>query len=338
MRRGREKEGTAGAAARSKRKMERGRGQRGGGRARRERGLGPRRRPPGPRGPPRGWRGQGVGAWAGRAGSGPGPAARGPRCAGAPGGVGRGRSQAGPRPPAGGPGGGERVAPRGWPRPSPAARPRAPPPPDRPSVARRPSVVRSFSPVSAPLAAQASHRVALRVREGPGRGARLLARTIRVPRAGAGRGSLPPSVAGVCAFRRPSRGHCPKAAEQSAAMPLPVEAVAAAAAAAEDAHWRSERSPRRRGRAHVARRARRLQHPRPSADRVHPGEGHRAGVATAPATRDSKPTALQRPQLCEPPLLAAGRQLRQSGALGSPREVQPSLGGGFNRRTVPPVN
>lgn len=277
MRRGREKEGAAGAAARSKRKMERGRGQRRGRRARRERGLGPRRRAqPGHRGPPRAWRGRrcrGVGAWAGRARSGPGPAARGlrsprrPRCAGAPGGVCRGRSRAGPRLRAGGPGGGERAAPRGWPWPSSSARPRrAPPPQDLPSVARRPSVVRSFSPVSAPLAAQSSHRVSLWVRGGPGRGARLLARTIRVLRAGAGCGWLLRAWRGVCAFRRPSRGHCSKAAEKSAAMPLPVEAVAVAAAA-EDAHWRSERSPRRRG-------------PRPRS----------APRAQAPAPRDPPPT------------------------------------------------
>lgn len=169
MRRGPEKEGAVGAATRSKRKMERGRGQRRRRRARRERGPGPSRRrrccrraQSGRRGPPPGWRGlrrRGAGARARRARPGHGLAARGlgpgpprsprrPRCAGAPGGVCRGQSGAGPRLRAGGLGGGERAALRGWPWPSSSARPqRAPPPQDLPSSAGQPSVRPSFSPV-----------------------------------------------------------------------------------------------------------------------------------------------------------------------------------------------
>lgn len=137
MRRGEEKEGAGGAAARSKRKMEWRSGQGRRRRARRERGLRNSRRrrrrsKTEHRGPPRGWRGlQGKGAGAGarrarpgrrRAARGPGPgppcSPRRPRCAWAPGGVCRGRSRARPRPRAGGPEGGERAAPRGWPWPS----------------------------------------------------------------------------------------------------------------------------------------------------------------------------------------------------------------------------
>ncbi|MEJ1275453.1 hypothetical protein NN561_006350 [Cricetulus griseus] len=52
----------------------------------------------------------------------------------------------------------------------------------------------------------------------------------------------PRAWCGVCTLRSLSRGDCSKAVEKSAAVPLPVEA--AAVAVAEDAHWRSRRSPR----------------------------------------------------------------------------------------------
>lgn len=58
---------------------------------------------------------------------------------------------------------------------------------------------------------------------------------------GPGRGAAEQAWRGVCALRWRSLRDCSKAAERSAAVPLPVEA----AAAAEDAHWRSWRSPRR---------------------------------------------------------------------------------------------
>lgn len=141
MRRGGGQEG-AGAAARSKRKVERRGAQGRRRRARRERGPRPSRRRAhtGCQGPSRGWRGL---------------CRRGPG-AGAPGGVCSGRSRAGPRPLAGGPGGGERAALRGWPWPSSSAwTRRAPPPRDLPSSAGR---SRASLPSSAPLAAQ-SHIV-----------------------------------------------------------------------------------------------------------------------------------------------------------------------------------
>lgn len=248
MRRGREEEGAAGAAARSKRKMERGRGQGRGRRARRERGLGPRRRAqPGHRGPPRAWRGRrrrGVGAWVGQPGSRPGPSA--PRCAGAPGGVGPGRSQAGPRPRAGGPGGGERAAPRGWPWPPSSSarlgglRPRRTSPPRPDGRAGRPELLSRFRASRGPVFTACFTSGA----SGPGP---------RRPAAGAhdprppGRRGLRIDACGPGGECARSGGRGSGAAEESAAVPLPVEAAAAAAAEALDAHWRNERSPRRRG-------------------------------------------------------------------------------------------
>lgn len=134
-----------------------------------------------------------------------------------------------------------------------------------------------------------------------GGGARQLfgAHTRRAPgRAGGLRRRPLQAWRGVCALRRLSLRDRSKAAEKSAAVPLPVEA----AAAAEDAHWRSGRSPRRR-----RPRPRRAPRP-PSANRARPG---RAGGLSNPASLqgvitsaagalDAEPATRQLLQMCAP--------------------------------------
>nr|CAI9708288.1 unnamed protein product [Rangifer tarandus platyrhynchus] len=107
------------------------------------------------------------------------------------------------------------------------------------------------------------------------------ARTIGVLPAGEGRRRrCLQAWRGLCALRWwLSLSDCSKAAEKSAAVPLPVEA---AAAAAEDAHWRSQGAPRRsRPRPRSAPRsylAPRRQVPRP-------GGSRRPGCAPGPGGR-----------------------------------------------------
>lgn len=107
-------------------------------------------------------------------------------------------------------------------------------------------------------------------RRAPGRGEGLRRRCLQAWR-------------GLCALRWLSLGDCLKAAEKSAAVPLPVEEVAAAAA--EDAHWRSGRSPRCRRprprsapRRHWARGRQGPAPPRPCGDAGRPGPGRGGGA------------------------------------------------------------
>lgn len=114
------------------------------------------------------------------------------------------------------------------------------------------ALVRSASWVSGASPAGGSHRTPLGFTRTPGgekspdRRARVRAGTQdpRPSRPGKGLpGRCLRAWRGVCALRSMSRGGCSRAAEKSAAVPLPVEA--AAVAAAEDAHWWSRRSPSR---------------------------------------------------------------------------------------------
>lgn len=211
-----------------------------------------------------------------------------------------------PRPQAGGPGAGSAwlLAVGRGPPPPPGLvrlRPRRTCPP-RPDGRASPGACPPFPRLSRPRLRTAFHCGCERPR------ARLRARTTRV----------------ALASRRPSRGRCFEAAEESAAMPLPVEAVVVAEEE-EDAHWRSERSPRR---------AHRLQRRVTLGGRCAPRRGPRGRGRSCACRSYSRPSGLLRPQPCEP--VATGRQPPQSRAPRPPRESKPDAGSGF--RSELPIN
>lgn len=213
-----------------------------------------------------------------------------------------------------------------------AGTPRAPPPQGQPSRAGRPD--RQPSP---PLRSSAPARPSLHIvfRMGGGGGSTRgpegefpaaapgcwPARTIGVLPAGEGRRRrCLQAWRGLCALRWwLSLSDCSKAAEKSAAVPLPVEA---AAAAAEDAHWRSQGSPRR-------------SRPRPrSAPRSYLPPGARPhtpaapGVQGAPQARAEGPghawVSARRPHIwCYRFLIPASLQLLQLCTAGRALSASP---------------
>lgn len=116
------------------------------------------------------------------------------------------------------------------------------------------------------------------------------ARTIGVLPAGEGRRRrCLQAWRGLCALRWwLSLSDCSKAAEKSAAVPLPVEA---AAAAAEDAHWRSQGAPRRsRPRPRSAPRS----YLAPRRQAPHPSGSRRPGCAPGPGRKTERRLGLAR--------------------------------------------